>query len=50
MINQYSNILKNCASAAEIVAGIFAYFAEMCNNTINVAKHPQIYSVTKSVI
>ena len=34
MINQYSNILKNCASAAEIVAGIFAYFAEMCNNTI----------------
>ena len=50
MINQYSNILKNCASAAEIVAGIIAYFKEMCNNTINVAKHPQIYSVTKSVI
>ncbi len=34
MINQYSNILKNCAFAAEIVAGIFACFAEICNNTI----------------
>ena len=28
-----SNIVKNCASAAGIVAGIFAYFKEMCNNT-----------------
>ena len=34
MINQYSNILKNCASAAKIVAEIFAYFKEMCNNTV----------------
>ncbi len=34
MINKHSNIVKNCASAAEIVAGIFAYFKEMCNNTI----------------
>jgi len=37
MINKHSNIVKNCASAAEIVAGIFAYFKEMCNNTIIVA-------------
>ena len=34
MINKHSNIVKNCASAAEKVAGIFAYFKEMCNNTI----------------
>ena len=34
MINQYSTIVNFCASAAKIVAGIFAYFAEMCNNTI----------------
>ena len=46
MINQYSTIVNFCASATKIVAEIFAYFKEMCNNTINVAKHPQIYSVT----
>ncbi len=50
MINKHSNIVKNCVSAAGKVVGLFACFAEMCDNTISVAKHPQIYSVTKSVI